>query len=100
MDGALPPPARVRSLQLGARPPQALATPGVPNSLLPKDVLISWGDGLTGLLAFMTQMALVLLLGTTLASTRPVNALLTKLSALPRRPQPMFLKPISACSPS
>ena len=50
----------------------------------PVDVLTGWGDGLSGLLAFMTQMALILLLGHTLANTRPVRRLLTRAGALPR----------------
>ncbi|MET3767429.1 short-chain fatty acids transporter [Marisediminicola sp. UYEF4] len=50
----------------------------------PVDVIRSWGDGLVGLLAFMTQMALVLLLGRTLANTRLVRRLLTKLGGVPR----------------
>ncbi len=37
----------------------------------PVEVVRAWGDGLTGLLAFMTQMALVLLLGYMLANTGP-----------------------------
>ncbi|MDH6237694.1 TIGR00366 family protein [Cryobacterium sp. CG_9.6] len=52
----------------------------------PVDVIRSWGDGLAGLLAFMTQMALVLLLGHALANTSPVHRLLTKLGAIPRTP--------------
>src|SRR5690606_4156179 len=35
----------------------------------PADVLRGWGEGLAGLLAFMTQMALILLLGHALANT-------------------------------
>lgn len=50
----------------------------------PVDVIRSWGDGLAGLLAFMTQMALVLLLGHTLANTRLVRKLLIKLGGVPR----------------
>lgn len=50
----------------------------------PVEVVRAWGDGLTGLLAFMTQIALVLLLGYTLASTRQVRALLSRAAALPR----------------
>ncbi|MCY7403414.1 MAG: TIGR00366 family protein [Cryobacterium sp.] len=50
----------------------------------PVDVIRSWGDGLAGLLAFMTQMALVLLLGHTLANTRLVRRLLSKLGGVPR----------------
>src|SRR4051794_34233493 len=44
----------------------------------PVDVLMGWGDGLAGLLAFITQMALILLLGHMLANTRPVRRLLAK----------------------
>ena len=50
-----------------------------------------WGDGLSGLLAFMTQMALILLLGHMLANTRPVRKLLTRLAALPRTPVQAYL---------
>ena len=50
----------------------------------PIDVVRSWGDGLAGLLAFMTQMALVLLLGHILANTTPVHQLLVRLGAVPR----------------
>ena len=42
-----------------------------------------WGDGLSGLLAFITQMSLILLLGHTLAHTRPVRALLSRLGSVP-----------------
>lgn len=52
----------------------------------PVEVLRGWGDGLTGLLAFMTQMALILLLGYTLANTRQVRRLLVKAASLPRTP--------------
>lgn len=57
----------------------------------PVDVLQGWGDGLAGLLAFMTQMALVLLLGTILANTRPVRRLLRWLAALPQSPIQAYL---------
>ncbi|GGG49012.1 short-chain fatty acid transporter [Kocuria dechangensis] len=50
----------------------------------PADVLRGWGEGLAGLLAFMTQMALILLLGHALANTRPVRRLLTALADVPR----------------
>ncbi|WP_299926680.1 TIGR00366 family protein [uncultured Nocardioides sp.] len=50
----------------------------------PADVVRGWGDGLSGLLAFMTQMALILLLGHTLANTGPVRRLLATLGGLPR----------------
>ena len=47
---------------------------------------MGWGEGLTGLLAFMTQVCLVLLLGYTLANTRPVHRLLTGIASVPRTP--------------
>ncbi len=50
----------------------------------PKDVVLAWGDGLTGLLAFMTQVSLVLLLGYTLANVRPVRVLLGRVASVPR----------------
>src|SRR5664279_605616 len=52
----------------------------------PVEVVRAWGDGLTGLLAFMTQMALVLLLGYILANTGPVRRLLERLAHVPRTP--------------
>ena len=52
----------------------------------PVEVIRGWGDGLAGLLAFMTQMALILLLGHMLANTRPVHRLLVKLGGVPRGP--------------
>ncbi|MEX5277460.1 MULTISPECIES: short-chain fatty acid transporter [Kocuria] len=52
----------------------------------PVAVIQGWGTGLSGLLEFMTQMALVLLLGHALASTRPVRAGLGKLASVPRSP--------------
>lgn len=50
----------------------------------PVDLVVYWGDGLSGLLAFMTQMCLILLLGHMLANTRPVRKLLRWLAALPQ----------------
>ncbi|GAA1477336.1 short-chain fatty acid transporter [Nocardioides aestuarii] len=50
----------------------------------PVDVVRGWGDGLIGLLAFMTQMALILLLGHMLANTGPVRRLLTRAASVPR----------------
>ncbi|WP_261393573.1 short-chain fatty acid transporter [Microbacterium esteraromaticum] len=49
----------------------------------PVDVVVSWGDGLAGLLAFMTQMCLILLLGYMLANTGPVRKLLGWLARVP-----------------
>src|SRR5699024_8079917 len=50
----------------------------------PGDLVVHWGDGLAGLLAFMTQMALILLLGHILANTGPVRRLLAALASVPR----------------
>lgn len=50
----------------------------------PVDVLSGWGDGLAGLLAFTTQMCLILLLGHALANTAPVRKGLIALGRLPR----------------
>ncbi|GAB3016393.1 short-chain fatty acids transporter [Nocardioides flavus (ex Wang et al. 2016)] len=50
----------------------------------PVDITRGWGAGLSGLLAFMTQMALILLLGHTLANTGPVRALLARLGGIPK----------------
>ncbi len=52
----------------------------------PADLVVHWGDGLAGLLAFMTQMALILMLGHILASTGPVRRLLGVLARVPRTP--------------
>ena len=52
----------------------------------PVEVTRAWGDGLIGLLAFMTQMCLVLLLGHMLANTGPVRRLLTAAARVPRTP--------------
>ena len=52
--------------------------------IAPDDLVLGWGEGLTGLLEFMTQVALVLLLGFTLANTRPVHRLLVRVASLPR----------------
>ena len=57
----------------------------------PAAVVTGWGEGLSGLLEFMTQMALVLMLGHMLAHTRPVSALLDRLAALPRTPLQAYL---------
>ncbi|GAB3260767.1 short-chain fatty acid transporter [Alteromonas gracilis] len=62
-----------------------LATP-----VTPKELLVGWGDGLAGLLEFMTQIALVLLLGYTLAHTKPVHRLLIRVASLPRTPRQAY----------
>ncbi|WP_028659951.1 short-chain fatty acid transporter [Nocardioides insulae] len=55
-----------------------------------RDLTRAWGDGLIGLLAFMTQVALVLLLGYTLANLPPVHRLLTKVAGVPRSPRAAY----------
>lgn len=52
----------------------------------PLEVVTSWGVGLSGLLEFMTQMCLILLLGHILANTGPVQALLSRLAQVPGSP--------------
>ncbi|NUL44653.1 short-chain fatty acid transporter [Cellulosimicrobium funkei] len=50
----------------------------------PGDLVVLWGDGLAGLLDFITQMALILLLGHILANTGPVRRVLAFLGSVPR----------------
>ena len=57
----------------------------------PVEVVAGWGDGLSGLLDFITQMALILLLGHILAHTRPVRRLLEALARVPRTPMQSYL---------
>ncbi len=52
----------------------------------PVDVLRGWGDGLSGLLAFIAQISIVLVLGYTLAHTGPVERLLNRIARFPRTP--------------
>lgn len=52
----------------------------------PVGVVRAWGEGLTGLLEFTMQIALVLLLGYILAHTGPVHRLLVRLARVPRTP--------------
>ena len=52
----------------------------------PVDVVTGWGEGLAGLLEFITQMCLILLLGHILANTGPVRRLLTWLARVPGSP--------------
>ena len=58
--------------------------------IAPDALMLGWGEGLTGLLEFMTQVALVLLLGYTLANTRPVHKLLVRVASLPRTPRQAY----------
>src|SRR5699024_6621967 len=50
----------------------------------PGDLVVYWGDGLAGLLDFITQMALILLFGHILANTGPVRRGLGYLGSVPR----------------
>lgn len=52
----------------------------------PADIIYYWGEGLSGILAFMTQMALILLLGHMLANTGPVRRVLIVLARMPSSP--------------
>ena len=52
----------------------------------PVDVVAGWGEGLAGLLEFMTQMCLIVLLGHILANTGPVQKLLSRLARVPGSP--------------
>lgn len=64
----------------------------------PKEIVKYWGDGLSGILAFMTQMSLILLLGHILANTGPIRKVLISLARVPSRPATayMFVFVISA----
>lgn len=57
----------------------------------PVDLIVGWGDGLAGLLAFITQMALILLLGHMLANTKPVRKLLDWVADKPNTPVQAYL---------
>ncbi|BBL80237.1 short-chain fatty acid transporter [Rubrobacter xylanophilus] len=52
----------------------------------PLEVLRGWGDGLAGLLEFIAQIAIVLVLGHTLAHTGPVERMLRNIARFPRTP--------------
>jgi len=57
----------------------------------PTDIVRHWGDGLSGLLAFITQMCLVLLLGHMLANTGPVRKVLSALARIPSTPTSAYV---------
>lgn len=52
----------------------------------PLEILRGWGDGLAGLLEFIAQIAIVLVLGYTLAHTGPVERMLRSIARFPRTP--------------
>ncbi len=66
----------------------------------PKDVLLGWGDGFSGLLDFTMQMILILLLGHMLAHTRPVHSALVRLGGLPRSPGQAYVFVVAITSVS
>lgn len=57
----------------------------------PVTVVEEWGIGLAGLLDFITQMALILLLGHILANTGPVRKLLRFLAQIPKKAVQAYL---------
>ena len=63
----------------------------VSGEVLPPDIITAWGQGLSGLLAFITQIALVLLLGHALAHTRPAARFFKWVSSLPKTPMAAYL---------
>ena len=52
----------------------------------PATIIRGWGDGLAGLLDFIAQIAIVLVLGYTLAHTGPVERMLQVIARFPRTP--------------
>ena len=60
----------------------------------PTDVLVAWGGGLSALLAFMTQMALMVLFAYALAHLGPVPRLLDRLAGLPRSARSAYVSAV------
>jgi short-chain fatty acids transporter len=56
----------------------------------PIEVTRSWGDGLISLLAFITQICLVIILGYILANLETVKGFLAKLASIPRSPRAAY----------
>lgn len=58
----------------------------------PLQMVQHWGNGVWGLLLFSMQMALVLVLGSAMASAPAVKKVLTKLASIPKTPfQAIFM---------
>jgi short-chain fatty acids transporter len=53
-----------------------------------REVVIAWGGGFWDLVPFTMQMALVIITGYVLATTRPVYRLIAALASIPRAPRP------------
>ena len=52
----------------------------------PIEMAAAWGNGVWNLLAFSMQMALVLVLGSALASAPPIKKLIVRLAHIPKKP--------------
>ena len=61
----------------------------------PAEILAAWGEGLSALLAFISQMALMVLFAYALAHLGPVPKLLNRLASLPRSPAAAYVS--AAC---
>jgi short-chain fatty acids transporter len=53
-----------------------------------REVVLAWGGGFWDLVPFTMQMALVIITGYVLATTRPVYRLIAALASIPRAPRP------------
>ncbi len=60
----------------------------------PSEILEAWGDGLSALLAFTAQMALMMLFAYALAHIGPVPRLLERLASLPSSPRAAYLSAV------
>ena len=56
----------------------------------PAEVLVAWGDGLSSLISFITQVCLTILFAFALAHLGPVPRLLQRLAGLPRTPRQAY----------
>ncbi len=56
----------------------------------PTDVLVAWGDGLSALISFITQVCLTILFAFALAHLGPVPALLQRLASIPKSPRAAY----------
>ena len=56
----------------------------------PMDIVIAWGDGLSSLLSFITQVCLTIMFAYALGHLGPVPGLLRKLAGVPRSPRAAY----------